>query len=248
MRIRTIKPDFWTDEKIGELSMPARLLFIALWNIADDYGNFANKPKQIKIQTMPYDNVDIQELLSELSSIDLITHYSSDNKEYYHLNNFLKHQKINRPSPPIYPVFCSDSVSNHGTITDTSVINHGTITDNSLGKEGRKGIEGKERKGNNNNNKFDFEICRDMFQENSLSESDALLFYNGMEKLQWLNQYGKPIVDKIRYTLQTIKQMKNENNERINKPEYGNFAHRSSRTNETELTRAEMRKLAKQRT
>ena len=30
-RIRTIKPEFWTDEKIIELSLPARLLFIGLW-------------------------------------------------------------------------------------------------------------------------------------------------------------------------------------------------------------------------
>lgn len=247
MRIRTIKPDFWTDEKIGELSMPARLLFIALWNIADDYGNFANKPKQIKIQTMPYDNIDILGLLTELCDIELITEYTADNRQFYHINNFLKHQKINRPSPPIHPVFCSNSVSTHKTITDNSVNNPGTIIDNSLGKEGRKGKEGKERKGNNNN-KFDFEICREMFEENSLSDSDAILFFNGMEKLQWLNQYGEPIIDKIRYTLQTIKQLKNENNERVNKSEHSNFAHKRPRASETELTRAELRKLAKQRT
>ena len=43
-RIRTIKPEFWTDEKVGECSIPARLLFIATWNIADDRGNLERKP------------------------------------------------------------------------------------------------------------------------------------------------------------------------------------------------------------
>ena len=37
-RIRTVKPDIWTDEKFVELSPLARLLFIGLWNFADDEG------------------------------------------------------------------------------------------------------------------------------------------------------------------------------------------------------------------
>ena len=30
-RIRTVKPEFWTDEKVVECSIPARLLFIGLF-------------------------------------------------------------------------------------------------------------------------------------------------------------------------------------------------------------------------
>ena len=37
-RIRTIKPQFWDDLKIGRLSRDARLLYIGLWNFADDLG------------------------------------------------------------------------------------------------------------------------------------------------------------------------------------------------------------------
>ncbi len=36
-RIRTIKPEFWEDEKIGKLPIPCRL-FIGCWNFADDFG------------------------------------------------------------------------------------------------------------------------------------------------------------------------------------------------------------------
>ena len=37
-RIRTIKPEFWEDEKIGKLPIPCRLFFIGCWNFADDFG------------------------------------------------------------------------------------------------------------------------------------------------------------------------------------------------------------------
>nr|MBF6067360.1 primosomal protein [Klebsiella pneumoniae] len=35
-RIRTIKPEFWTDEDMAEVSEPACLLAIGLLNYADD--------------------------------------------------------------------------------------------------------------------------------------------------------------------------------------------------------------------
>jgi hypothetical protein len=38
-RIRTIKPEFWTDEKVVECSFEARLMFIGMFNFADDKGN-----------------------------------------------------------------------------------------------------------------------------------------------------------------------------------------------------------------
>ena len=45
MRIRTIKPDFWTDAKVSKLTYLARLLFIGLWNVADDEGRFKSDPR-----------------------------------------------------------------------------------------------------------------------------------------------------------------------------------------------------------
>lgn len=233
MRIRTIKPDFWTDEKIGELSFETRLFFIALWNIADDCGNFANKPKQLKIQCLPYDTVDIAELLAELEKLELITKYIVNKLEYFHINNFLKHQKINRPSPPIHPVFTENSVSTHYALTD-----------NSLGKEGRNEGKGKERKGNNNNN-LSFEDCIELFTEHGLDEVQAKQFYKSMEKLNWLNKDGQPISDKIRYTLQTIKQNKDEAVIRTTKRNTPNFTHKQPTVDERELTGAELRKLGK---
>ena len=137
MRIRTIKPEYWSDEKIGELTIPARLLFIALLNQADDQGNLLCSIKQIKIHSFPYDpytSEDIIGFLQECINVQLIVPYVVNQRSYIHIFNFLKHQKINRPSPPQHPKF-----------TEYSLNNHVLFSDDSLGKEGRN--EGKERKG-----------------------------------------------------------------------------------------------------
>jgi hypothetical protein len=65
-KIRGIKPDYWTDEDIVDLSIPARLLFIGLWSYACDNGHLQDKPKQIKMRVLPGDDVNAAELLREL--------------------------------------------------------------------------------------------------------------------------------------------------------------------------------------
>lgn len=108
-RIRTIKPEFWVDESIVELSFPARLLFIGLWNFADDEGRLVYSPKKIKMQIFPADSVDISALIGEIEGESLITIYVVDSKEYMQINSFAKHQKIDKransklPSPPVTP-------------------------------------------------------------------------------------------------------------------------------------------------
>src|SRR4030067_422184 len=44
----------------------ARLLFIGLWNFADDYGNLERSSKQIKIRIFPADAIDIEPHVQEL--------------------------------------------------------------------------------------------------------------------------------------------------------------------------------------
>lgn len=67
-KIRGIKPEFWTDDAIVDLTIPARLLFIGLWNYACDNGHLEDKPKQIKMRLMPADDVNVSELLDELDA------------------------------------------------------------------------------------------------------------------------------------------------------------------------------------
>ena len=102
-RIRTIKPEFWTDEKIVQVSFPARLLFIGLWKFADDSGNLENSPVQIKMRILPADSVSVPELIQELVAIGLLREYSVNNKNYLNICGFTSHQVINNPSKTRLP-------------------------------------------------------------------------------------------------------------------------------------------------
>lgn len=124
MRQRMIKPEFFTDDRITECSVSARLLFIATWVIADDFGNLEFSPKQIKRQAFPDDlDVNVAELLNELIAHGLLIEYSQDDCKYLHVKGFQKHQTINRPSKPRCPEF-DYSLAIHTTLTESSLSTH----------------------------------------------------------------------------------------------------------------------------
>lgn len=99
-RIRTIKPEFWTDETIVKLPFEARLLFIGLWNFADDGGSLEYSPDRIKMQILPADSdCDVTALVDLLAAADLIEYWlSDDGKKVLSIKNWIKHQKIDNPS------------------------------------------------------------------------------------------------------------------------------------------------------
>lgn len=92
MRARNIKPGFWENEDLVEMPMCARLCFIGLWCLADRDGKLEHRPKKIKLQLFPYDDVDIGQTLASLGSAGLILFYTIDNIEYIQIVNFNKHQ------------------------------------------------------------------------------------------------------------------------------------------------------------
>ena len=65
-KIRGIKPEFWTDEKVVEVGPYARLLFVGMWNFACDNGHLEDRPKQIKLRILPADAQDADALIEEL--------------------------------------------------------------------------------------------------------------------------------------------------------------------------------------
>lgn len=114
-RIRTLKPEFWSDEKLSECSLSARLLFIGLISFADDAGRMEFSPHRIRMQVFPCGSVKPRELtamLGELTERSLIRIYQVDSKDYLGIPGFLKHQRINRPTPSKIPEY---SGSAHGS-------------------------------------------------------------------------------------------------------------------------------------
>lgn len=105
-RIRTVKPEFWTDEKVVTVSRDARLLFIGIWNFVDDFGRVEFSPFRLKMQIFPADSVEVSPLLQELEEASLIQIYEIENKRYLNVPNFRKHQttksdaKEKHPRPP----------------------------------------------------------------------------------------------------------------------------------------------------
>lgn len=97
-RIRTIKPDFWTDEKIVELSFEARLFFIGSWNFADDNGNLQRSAKKLKMQIFPADAIDCEPIIQSLITHGMLSEYEVNGETFLHIKGFRKHQVINRPS------------------------------------------------------------------------------------------------------------------------------------------------------
>jgi len=145
-RIRTVKPEFWTDEKVVECSIPARLLFIGLFNFANDMGCLERSPKRLKMQIFPADSLDCEPLIHELISHGLLTEYSVSNVSYLQIRGFLKHQKINRPSAtkiPLPPEFTESKarteekrVTNQGGLNEESMNPQEELTDGK-GREGK---------------------------------------------------------------------------------------------------------------
>lgn len=129
-RKRMIDPNFWRDEKISELEPITRLIFIGLWTFADDNGVGRANPKLLKADILPYDDTfrvsDFQKSLEKLSTLKMITLYEIEGQNYYYINNFIKYQTINRPTPSNLPLPSETSVN-----TD-SLNTHDTLTDNSM--------------------------------------------------------------------------------------------------------------------
>ena len=102
-----IDPSFWRDEKIAKCSYMERLLFEGLWTFAEDSGVGRANPLLIKADVFPYDCLtgdDIRKALDNLHELGLIFLYEHDGQQYYFVLNFLKHQTINKPTPPTLPL------------------------------------------------------------------------------------------------------------------------------------------------
>lgn len=87
-------------------SIPARLLFIGMWNFADDHGRMSYSPRTLKAQIFPSDTLGddaIRRMIDELSTNVLVVVYEADGKSYLQITGW-KHQRIDRPQPSKFPM------------------------------------------------------------------------------------------------------------------------------------------------
>ena len=93
-RIRSIKPEFFLDEELAELSPLTRLLFVGLWTLADCEGRLEDRPKRIRAQLHPYDDGDTDAMLQALHDARFIKRYSVNGVRYLEIRSFKKHQRL----------------------------------------------------------------------------------------------------------------------------------------------------------
>jgi hypothetical protein len=98
-RIRSVKPEFFKHHDLflaeKESKMPLRLGFQGLWVVADKEGRFRWQPHQLKLDILPYDELDFEKVLNELQKRKFIGKYkASDGKHYGIIPSFKEHQRI----------------------------------------------------------------------------------------------------------------------------------------------------------
>lgn len=64
MRIRQVRPEFFSDPVVGRLSPDARLIYIGLWCIADDAGWLEWDVPHIAAMLSPYQSVPVRERMA----------------------------------------------------------------------------------------------------------------------------------------------------------------------------------------
>ena len=127
-RIRTVKPEFFKSDELAELPFEYRLLFQGLWCLADRRGRLEDRPKRIKAEIFPYDDVDCEAGLQALADAGFIVRYGHGGTRYLQVTNFEKHQNCNvKEAESTIPALCE-----HGADTGLAPEGHTTV-----GKEGK---------------------------------------------------------------------------------------------------------------
>ena len=101
-RIRTVKPEFWVDEKLSPLEPIHRLVFLGLISQADDAGRIVDNSRLIDGLLFPETTDTCKDSLEILTRLSRILRYkSTSGQSLIQIVNWGKHQRVAHPS-----VFC----------------------------------------------------------------------------------------------------------------------------------------------
>lgn len=139
-RIRTIKPEFWRSPDIMQLDHFQRLLYIGLWNLADDEGRGEYNAAAIAADLFlseyslnPHGALtQVETAFTEYSNSGMVRLYRVKNRQYFEIINWRDHQRINRPSASKFPAYDQREQEIHAPLTEGSLNAHGALT---VGKE-----------------------------------------------------------------------------------------------------------------
>ena len=128
-RIRTVKPEFWSDEKIGPLRPIDRLVFLGLISMADDAGRVLDTGKIIDAFIFPFTDDSAKESLAILDASARIRRGISENgQSIIQIINW-HHQKIDKPNTKaMLPEIAEASPTDRRQVGDVSALHISTTT------------------------------------------------------------------------------------------------------------------------
>lgn len=156
-RIRTIKPDFFRHLTLYKLeietSLPLRVAYSGLWTACDREGRFKWEAEILKLDCLPFDNVEFSRVLDTLWTRGFIEKYQVEGREYGYIPSWHDHQIINnRESESKLP-----EPNDFNILTREGRVLH-VIQGEGKGKEGK----GRERKGKEHIVELHEEIIKDL--------------------------------------------------------------------------------------
>ena len=218
-RNRMIKSEFWTSEQIIFCSPLARLLFIGLWNFADDNGVHPASHIKIKAEVFPGDNIDIKQIkiwIEELIGHGLLKSYITNEKEYWFVTGWKTHQKIDKPTyryppPPsnLINLLNTSSTNTQEQVCEYSTNGHQELVEYSPNSsDERKGKEKVKKTHRDTENKSSAEEC------SNLSKSNVMELFSHWQKIMnhpnaKLDKSRNKIIEnafKLGYSISDLKQ------------------------------------------
>lgn len=98
-RIRTIKPEFWTDSFMVQLPPLARLIYISLWTAADDHGLISDEPERLAMEVMPReDGLTFDDWFQFFETTGRVERFfAPDGSTYFRIAKWEIHQRVDKP-------------------------------------------------------------------------------------------------------------------------------------------------------
>lgn len=91
-RARNIKPGFFTNDALAELPALTRLFFVGMWTLVDRDGRVEDRPKKLRAECMPYDELDAEAAIQSLADKGFLMRYEADGIKCLQVVNWAKHQ------------------------------------------------------------------------------------------------------------------------------------------------------------
>lgn len=106
-RIRSVRPEFFADHDLAGAGNDVRILFIALWCSADNYGTLVDDPREIASFAFPpcmrIDASQVHRWIDDLARMGKLVRYAVGGQRYIHVSTWSKHQRPKNPGEARWP-------------------------------------------------------------------------------------------------------------------------------------------------